>query len=269
MAPCDPPASPTISWPLNRPSQRTPWDPTTAHANGHAGSAAPVPAYPPSSPLASPITLPNGRYPLSGISLRAFFLGLALGISITLAAFLAVATLAAVPSPLWRVPFFVSALSLFHFLEYYITAAYNPVLATTSAFLFSANGSAYNAAHSLALLETILTHTIIPYGTSILPSLRPYTVWLGLGMMLIGQATRSLAMAQAGTNFNHTVQQQKARGHELVTTGVYGTLRHPSYFGFFWWGLGTQLVLGNVVCFLGFTLVLWRFFHLRIRSEST
>lgn len=233
MAACETHSSPTISWPLNRPSRRTPWDPTTAHANGHADSAAPVPAYPPSSPLASPVTLPTGRYPLSAISLRAFFLGLALGLSIILTAFLALPRPASTPSPLWRVPFFVSALSLFHFLEYYITAAYNPVLATTAAFLLSANGSAYNVAHSLALLETVLTHTLLPHGASVLQSIQPYALLGGLGMMLVGQTTRSVAMAHAGTNFNHTVQQQKTKGHELVTTGVYGTLRHPSYFGFF------------------------------------
>ena len=86
-------------------------------------------------------------------------------------------------------------------------------------------------------------------------------------MLVTGQATRSLAMAQAGTNFNHTVQMQKKYGHELVTDGIYASLRHPSYFGFWWWGLGTQLVLGNVLCFVGYAVVLWQFFHSRIKRE--
>jgi len=90
----------------------------------------------------------------------------------------------------------------------------------------------------------------------------------GLAMISVGQGVRSIAMVQAGTNFNHIVQHQKANEHRLVTTGAYYYLRHPSYFGFFWWGLGTQLVLGNAVCCLGYAVVLWRFFSRRISGEE-
>lgn len=86
-------------------------------------------------------------------------------------------------------------------------------------------------------------------------------------MLLGGQGIRTLAMAQAGTNFNHLVQSKKKQGHVLVTNGIYGWLRHPSYFGFFWWGLGTQLIMGNLVCLVGYAVVLWRFFSLRIKSK--
>lgn len=75
-------------------------------------------------------------------------------------------------------------------------------------------------------------------------------------------------MLHAGSNFNHLVQKEKRAGHVLVTGGVYRYLRHPSYFGFFWWGLGTQVVLGNAVCLVGYAVVLWRFFRRRIESES-
>ncbi len=82
--------------------------------------------------------------------------------------------------------------------------------------------------------------------------------------MVIGQIVRTLAMATAGGNFNHIVQVRRREGHVLVTGGIYSLLRHPSYFGFFWWGLGSQLVLQNVICFVGYALVLWRFFSSRI-----
>ncbi len=71
-------------------------------------------------------------------------------------------------------------------------------------------------------------------------------------------------MVQAGSNFNHTVQMKRSEGHVLVTSGIYAVLRHPSYFGFWWWGLGTQVVLGNGICLVGYAVVLWRFFHSRI-----
>ena len=41
--------------------------------------------------------------------------------------------------------------------------------------------------------------------------------------------------------------------------------RHPSYAGFYYWALGTQLVLQNPISFVGFSFVLWRFFYYRTR----
>lgn len=257
-----PTTAPSISWPLNRPAQRTPWSPETSHANGHANTAVPFPGHaPPATPGVDPLYLPSGSKSLAGISLRAALLGATFGFTS-----LSTVILAASPSPLWRAPFFLATLSLFHFLEYYVTARYNTPVANISAFLLSQNGWAYNLAHTLACAECLLTHTVLPY--DILPPLLRYAL-LGLGftMLVIGQVTRSMAMAQAGTNFNHTVQMQKKHGHELVTNGMYAWLRHPSYFGFWWWGLGTQVVLGNVVCFAGYAVVLWQFFKSRITSE--
>lgn len=43
--------------------------------------------------------------------------------------------------------------------------------------------------------------------------------------------------------------------------------RHPSYAGFFYWALGTQLLLGNPLSALVFAVVLWRFFSRRIRGK--
>ena len=44
--------------------------------------------------------------------------------------------------------------------------------------------------------------------------------------------------------------------------------RHPSYAGFFYWALGTQLVLQNPVSFTLYLIILWRFFSRRIRGLS-
>lgn len=90
---------------------------------------------------------------------------------------------------------------------------------------------------------------------------------VGLAAMVVGQIVRTLAMATAGSNFNHVVQSRHREGHVLITGGIYSLLRHPSYFGFFWWGLGSQLVLQNVFCFVGYALVLYRFFNSRIKRE--
>jgi len=42
-------------------------------------------------------------------------------------------------------------------------------------------------------------------------------------------------------------------------------LRHPSYTGFFYWGIGTQLLLMNPISLIGYAVVLFRFFKERIR----
>lgn len=44
--------------------------------------------------------------------------------------------------------------------------------------------------------------------------------------------------------------------------------RHPSYAGFFYWALGTQLVLQNPVSFVLFSVLLWRFFYYRTRGTQ-
>ncbi|KAJ5283566.1 hypothetical protein N7497_001475 [Penicillium chrysogenum] len=217
---------------------------------------------------------PDGKMSLAGISLRAMLLGTSLGLSASIALFLSTVYY----TPLWRVPFFIASLSLFHFLEFYVTAQYNTRYATVSAFLLSSNGWAYNVAHGSAIVECIVSHVFWPGQTAagrMITVTEPFfrssvslLLIVGFMLLLIGQVIRTVAMAQAASNFNHHVQSQHQEGHVLVNTGLYRYLRHPSYFGFFWWGLGTQLVLGNMVCFVGYALVLWQFFSSRIKREE-
>lgn len=68
--------------------------------------------------------------------------------------------------------------------------------------------------------------------------------WLstvGLLMVIFGDCLRKAAMLTAGSNFNHIVQNEKSDTHTLVTSGVYGWFRHPSYVGWFYWSIGTQV----------------------------
>jgi protein-S-isoprenylcysteine O-methyltransferase len=214
---------------------------------------------------------PDGKMSLAGISLRAMLLGTSLGLSASMALYLSTVYY----TPLWRVPFFIASLSLFHFLEFYVTAQYNTRYATVSAFLLSSNGWAYNVAHGSAIVECIVSHVFWPGQTAagrMITVTEPFfgssvslLLIVGFVLLLIGQVIRTVAMAQAASNFNHHVQSQHQEGHVLVNTGLYRYLRHPSYFGFFWWGLGTQLVLGDMVCFVGYALVLWQFFSSRIK----
>lgn len=207
---------------------------------------------------------PGQAKSLEGIAIRSFCLGAVLALS----SIAMIAIIALTASPLWRLPFFFAALSTFHFLEFWTTAKYNTAVATIGSFLLTANWPAYAIAHVAASLECLFSNLLFPnrawapfYSGHIL-------LLLGFMLVFVGQAARSLAMAQAGPSFNHTIQRKKKDDHELVTTGLYSFLRHPAYFGFFYWGVGTQLVLGNPICFVGYVIVLWKFFSSRIQSEE-
>ncbi|KAI4596541.1 hypothetical protein KJ359_005297 [Pestalotiopsis sp. 9143b] len=224
-------------------------------------------------PIASPLSArpsPDKLYfsgkakSLEGIALRAFCLGISFAFSVV-----AITTIILFSSsPLWRVPFFFAALSLFHFLEFWTTAKYNTQEAKVDSFLLTANWPMYFIAHSAATIECFFTKLIWP-NRSWAPLYTGHILLLiGLIMVFIGQFVRATAMMQLGTNFNHIVQDKKKTGHELVTSGIYGVMRHPSYFGFFYWGIGTQIVLGNPICFVAYLAVLWRFFSTRIKAEE-
>ncbi|KAJ4343113.1 farnesyl cysteine-carboxyl methyltransferase [Ascochyta clinopodiicola] len=242
-----------ISFPVNRPAQQGQWTPELdASVRARETSNVQVKAanYVPAD------FFPSGKRSLAGIALRAFFLGNAAVVGFFLAA-----QLVYHGSHLWRPCLFLGALSVFHFLEFYTTAAYNTPSASVASYLLT-NGNQYRIAHTMAFIETFITSYFFSGWQSSIHS--PLVILLGVAMVLVGQVVRSIAMAQAGTNFNHTVQSSKTEGHELVTGGLYAYFRHPSYFGFFWWGIGTQVMLGNTVCTLGYAGVLWYFFKTRI-----
>lgn len=223
---------------------------------------------------------PGQKRSLAGIALRAFCLGAALVVGVVLSTLLALlprlfpgVTGVDLLSPLWRLPFFLGALSTFHFLEFWTTARYNTQATSVDSFLLTANWPAYAIAHLAASVECLVRYTLLRNVDvwSYLPFTIPRTAVMLVGFLVVvvGQLVRSAAMIQAGRSFNHTIQRKRATSHALVTDGIYAHLRHPSYFGFFWWALGTQLVLGNVVCLAGYTAMLWRFFSMRIRHEET
>ncbi|KAJ3327698.1 hypothetical protein HDU93_001833, partial [Gonapodya sp. JEL0774] len=89
-----------------------------------------------------------------------------------------------------------------------------------------------------------------------------------LTMVLFGQLLRSWAMYTAASNFNHHVQSVHRADHVLVTKGVYSVFRHPSYTGFFYWAVGTQVMMANPVAILAFAVVMRSFFKDRIEFEE-
>lgn len=198
---------------------------------------------------------PHGSFALDGIAIRSSGLGFVCS--------LALATAWSFRASYPQFPLFVAMLAFFHFMEFWVTARYNTRRAKVDAFILTSNGMAYNIAHTSAMAEALLEWWLIPG----LKKNIGITA-AGIVLVVVGQLARTLAMKHAGTNFSHYVALRRQEGHVLVKTGIYRYLRHPSYFGYYWWAIGTQLMLGNPICTIGFAIALWGFFDSRIKSEE-
>jgi len=76
-------------------------------------------------------------------------------------------------------------------------------------------------------------------------------------------------MLTCGKNFNHIVDTDyNKKSQELVQSGIYSIVRHPSYTGWFIWSVSSQMILGNPVCTVFFMLASWAFFKERIPDEE-
>lgn len=157
---------------------------------------------------------------------------------------------------------FLAALSLFHFLEYIATALFNADKLSLDSYLIN-HSPHYHAAHAAALIEFLVEYYFFP-------TWKTFSVlnYLGLALIIIGQGSRTIAMFSCRHNFSHHIADFKERDHVLVQHGIYSIMRHPSYFGFYWWALGVQVLLMNPICFLLFVYWLQKFFSERIAYEE-
>ena len=95
-----------------------------------------------------------------------------------------------------------------------------------------------------------------------------YILIIGIILTIIGQTFRIGALFTGKKNFTHLISYEKVPEQYLMTTGFYGISRHPSYFGFWLWGFGTQVMCGNLICSIGFPIGLYFFFEDRIIEEE-
>lgn len=162
---------------------------------------------------------------------------------------------------LWQWSGYVVVLSTFHLAEFFVTLFYNPSVATSDSFLLN-QSPAYTAAALLSWFEFWVRFLFFPglNNTSV--------VWFGVALVVASQILRSIAMMTAGESFNHLIQSSKKENHILITHGIYKYLRHPSYVGFYYWAVGTQMILCNFVHVLLYALAAWHFFNRRIPFEE-
>lgn len=161
------------------------------------------------------------------IAIRALLLGYVFGIGILTAI---------TASPSWQMfGVYTVVLATFHYSEFLAIAWANPRALSIDSFILN-HSIAYGAAACLSWIEFLIERYY--FSDMKLPSLISY---FGLILCIFGELLRKLAMCTAKHNFNHVVQCKKNDNHELVTHGVYKLCRHPSYVGWFYWSIGTQV----------------------------
>lgn len=154
------------------------------------------------------------------------------------------------------------AICIFHLMEFVVTAVTQPEKVTSTSFLLN-HSRAYHIATAASIVEFWLEWWLAP-------SLKQHSWIMAVGFVIVatGQTLRTLAMYTAGSNFTHLVASVKAPGHVLVQHGVYRYLRHPSYSGWYWWSIATQVMLCNPLCTVAYAFASWRFFADRIPDEE-
>jgi len=91
------------------------------------------------------------------------------------------------------------------------------------------------------------------------------TRWIGMALFTIGGVLRLWPVYVLGNRFSGLVAIQP--GHRLVTTGIYGLIRHPSYLGLVLNSLGWTLAFRSTVGVILLALTLVPLIA-RIRSEE-
>ncbi|WVW80077.1 hypothetical protein I302_102050 [Kwoniella bestiolae CBS 10118] len=207
-------------------------------------------------------TLPNT---LLAVSVISTILGVIVGSSLSLAS-RRVLDLSAGSWARPQLGIYLAAVASFHLFEFYTTAGWNPLKVSVDAFLLN-NTSQYHVAHAMGLAEYFISSYFFPSKFEGKGNSTSYLAIITI-VMVGAQIIRSLAMIQAAQSFSHIVKSRKHDDHTLITHGLYSWSRHPSYTGFFYWAVFSQLLLGNIVCTIGFVVVLSRFFSRRIVDEE-
>ncbi|XP_015183641.1 PREDICTED: protein-S-isoprenylcysteine O-methyltransferase [Polistes dominula] len=188
------------------------------------------------------------------VVLRSTFLGYVVGIGITIFS-------TALPS--WQMfGAYMILLAIFHYSEFLSISLVNPASLSVDTFLLN-HSIAYGIAASFSWIEYVIERHFFPE-----MKVASYVSYFGIILSILGELLRKLAIFTAQNNFNHLVQSEKKKDHVLITHGVYAIFRHPSYVGWFYWALGTQLILQNPLSTLAYLISSWRFFNDRIFLEE-
>ena len=153
-------------------------------------------------------------------------------------------------------------LCIYHYSEYLSVLVYHPDKISCEFFLID-HSIGWVISTLISFLETILeTYYFNEY-----KKIKILFI-LGLILTIIGQYFRIAALFTGKKNFTHKIKYNISEEHELITHGIYSLSRHPSYFGFFIWSVGIEIMCCNPICTLAFIIILFKFFKDRILIEE-
>ena len=153
-------------------------------------------------------------------------------------------------------------LCIYHYTEFFSVLLYHFKTLSCEYFLIDQSLS-WIIATIISFIETILeTYYFNKY-----KKIKIFFI-IGLIMTIIGQIFRIGGIYTGKKNFTHKISYEKKKEHKLVKNGFFALTRHPSYFGFYLWSIGIEIMCCNPICFIGFTFILFYFFKNRILLEE-
>ena len=161
-------------------------------------------------------------------------------------------------------PLFIYFISLciYHYSEFFSVLLYHFDILTSEYFLIN-HSTSWVFATLFSFMETILGINYFDKYKKI-----KFFFIIGFLMMIIGQYFRIAALYTGKKNFTHRISFDKANEHKLITNGVFAISRHPSYFGFYLWSVGIEIMCCNPICIIAFGVILFKFFKNRIIIEE-
>jgi protein-S-isoprenylcysteine O-methyltransferase Ste14 len=114
----------------------------------------------------------------------------------------------------------------------------------------------------------VLPFVYVATGWPRFASHRPEPILFVLGMLAAAGAIVLFRLTHKALGKMWSVSLQLREGHRLVTTGIYGTLRHPMYSAFWLMALAQALLLPNWVAGLSGLAGFGLLFTLRIGPEE-
>ena len=163
----------------------------------------------------------------------------------------------------YQIKLYLISLCIYHISEYLNSLIYHFNKLDWSCFLIDQSFEWF-----IALISSLIEYLIEIYFFYNFKTKSYFLLKIGLFLMIIGHFLRISAFFTCKTNFEYLVQYTKQKGHKLIKNGVYKLFRHPSYVGFYLWAIGTQIMMCNVICSVGFTIALYVFFKERIEEEE-
>ena len=97
-------------------------------------------------------------------------------------------------------------------------------------------------------------------------SLPAWAGWLGVALITGATIVFWRAHADLGLNWSPTLDIREK--HELITRGIYNTIRHPMYASQWLWSVAQILLLQNWIAGFSSLLVFIPFYFLRVKAEE-